>query len=132
MRKILEIFAVAVFLFVTATFAFSQERINFKRGAKEAFVTGSLSGYKSKRVFVIRVRRGQTLSTEQIKSGSSNRYVTVSVTAPNGETAGDSDASCNNRKEIAPTMAGVYRVEVYECRKADAWRGNFRLKVRVE
>lgn len=132
MRKIFQFSAIAVILLVTATFAFAQQRITFKRGVKQTVVTGNLNGYKGKKVFVIRVRRGQTLSTEQFKPDASNRYITVSITAPNGETVGDSDASCNNRKEISPTRAGDYRIEVYECRKADAWRGIFRLKVRVE
>ena len=133
MTKIFRIFAVAVILLMTATFAFSQaERITFKRGARSATVTGNLYSYRSKKVFIIRVRRGQTLRTEQIKSDSSNRYITVSIKAPNGKYVGDSDASCNNRREISPTRAGDYRIEVVECRKADPWRGNFRLKVTVE
>ena len=132
MRKIFQFSAVAVILFLTATFAFSQQKITFKRGARETLVTGNLNGYRSKKIFVIRVRRGQTLSTEQVKNDTSNRYITVSIKAPSGEMVGDSDASCNNRKEISPTRAGFYRIEVYECQKADAWRGAFRLKVRVE
>ena len=132
MKKIFLLFALFFVLFVTATVAFGQQRITFKRGARTAVVTGRLSGYGGKKVFIIRVRRGQTLSTEQIKPDASNRYITVSIKAPNGSAVGDSDASCNNRKEISPTRAGDYRIEVYECRKADSWRGNFRLKVRVE
>ncbi|HVE58545.1 MAG TPA: hypothetical protein VNB22_17055 [Pyrinomonadaceae bacterium] len=132
MRKIFQSSAVAVILLMTATFAFSQQRITFKRGAKQATVTGNLNSYRGKKVFVIRVRRGQTLSTEQVKPDASNRYITVSIKAPNGGIVGDSDASCNNRKEISPTRSGDYRIEVYECQKADAWRGTFRLKVRVD
>ena len=132
MRKIFYVFAIAVVLLMAATLAFSQKRITFKRGARTAVVTGNLNGYQGKTVFVIRVRRGQTLSTEQIKPDASNRYITVSIKAPNGQTVGDSDASCNNRREISPTRAGDYRIEVYECQKADPWRGSFRLKVRVE
>ena len=134
MRKIFQISAVAVILLVTATFAFSQraQRITFKRGAKQAIVMGNLYGYKGRKVFVIRVRRGQTLRVEQIKPDASLRYVTVAITAPNGEDVTDMDASCNNRKRVAPTRAGDYRIEVYECQKADPWRGRFRLKVRVE
>ena len=132
MKKIFYVFTVAAFLLVATTFAFSQQRIKFKSGARAATVTGNLYSYKSRKVFIIRVRRGQTLSTEQIKPDASNRYITVSIKAPNGETVGDSDASCNNRKEIAPTVAGDYRIEVYECQKADAWRGSFRLKVKVD
>jgi hypothetical protein len=44
---------------------------------------------------------------------------------------GDSDASCNNRREISPTVAGDYRIEVVECQKADRWRGRFYLRVSV-
>jgi hypothetical protein len=132
MKKIFKICALLVILFVTATAAFSQTRITFKRGAKQAVVNGNLYSYRSRKVFVIRVRRGQTLSIEQIKGDRSNRYITVSITAPNGEDVTDSDASCNNRKRVSPTRAGDYRIEVYECRKADPWRGSFKLKVRVE
>jgi|SRR5215213_9615741 len=132
MKKIFQVFALFFVLLVVATAAFGQQRITFKRGARATVVNGTLSGYGGKKVFIIGVRRGQTLRTEQIKSDSSDRYVTVSIIAPNGEEVGDSDASCNNLKEISPTRAGDYRIEVYECRKADSWRGNFRLKVRVE
>jgi hypothetical protein len=132
MRKILPIFAVVAVLFMTATVVFSQQRISFEQGARTAVVTGSLAGYNSRRVFVIRVRRGQTLRVEQLKSETSARYATLSIKAPNGADVTDSDASCNNRKRISPTRAGDYRIEVYECRKVDAWRGSFRLKVRVD
>jgi hypothetical protein len=132
MRKTFRFVALFVILLATTTLAFTQERITFKRGAKETVVTGNLTGYKSRKVFIVRVRRGQTLRTEQVKSNSSDRYVTVFIKAPNGETVGDSDASCNNRREISRTRAGDYRIEVVECPKADAWRGSFRLKVRVD
>jgi hypothetical protein len=132
MKKIIQVLALFFVLLGTATLAFGQQRITFKRGARTAVVTGNLNGYGGKKIFIIRVRRGQTLRTEQIKSDSSDRYITVSIIAPNGEEVVDSDASCNNLKEISPTRAGDYRIEVYECRKADRWRGNFRLKVSVE
>ena len=132
MKKIFQFSAVATFLLIAATFAFSQTRITFKRGTKQTIATGNLYSYKSRKVFVIRVRRGQTLRTEQEKSDASNHYITVSIIAPNGEDVSDSDASCNNVKEVSPTRAGDYRIEVVECQKADAWRGKFKLKVRVE
>lgn len=132
MKKIFQLGAIAVILSAAATLAFSQQRISFARGAKQAIVTGNLNGYRGRKIFVIRVRRGQTLRTEQLKSDASNRYVTVSIKAPDGRFVGDADASCNNRKVIAPTRAGDYRIEVVECQKADAWRGRFRLKVRVD
>ena len=134
MRKKLLIVSVFVLLAFGATNVFAQkaQRITFKRGAKQAVATGNLYSYKGKKVFVIRVRRGQTLTTAQIRSNSSNRYISVSITAPNGEDVSDSDASCNNRKEVTPTVAGDYRIEVVECMKADQWRGSFRLKIRVQ
>jgi hypothetical protein len=131
MKKIFQLAALGVILLLTASFAFSQKRITFKRGARSAVVTGILNGYRSRKIFVIRVRRGQTLRVEQIKSDSSTRYVTLAITAPNGTDVTDSDASCNNRKETTPTRAGDYRIEVYECQKADAWRGSFKLKFTV-
>lgn len=131
MKKILPII---IFLFVLAAYSLAQnvERIKFARGAISATAAGSLKGYKSKKVFVIRVRRGQTLRTEQFKGDRSLKYITVFIKDPSGKYVGDSDASCNNRKEITPTRAGDYRIEVVECQKADAWRGSFKLKVAVE
>ncbi len=129
---ILSVFILLTFVALPNVFAQKAQRITFKRGAKQAVTTGSLSGYKSKSYFTIRVRAGQTLTTEQSRSESSNHYITVYIKAPNGEYVGDSDASCNSRREITPTVAGDYRIEVVECQKADRWRGSFKLKVRVD
>ncbi len=104
-------------------------RIKFSRGSVKAKVSGTLNSYRSMRVYVLRVRAGQTLTTEQI--GSSARRVTIFVKDPNGNDVGDSDASCNNRREISPTEAGDYTIEVVECRKADPWRGGFTFRVTV-
>ena len=104
-------------------------RIKFTRGAARANVSGSLNSFRSKRVYVIRVREGQTLRTEQI--GAAARRVTIFVKDPNGNEVGDSDASCNNRREISPTEAGDYTIEVVECQKADPWRGHFTFRVTV-
>ncbi len=55
------------------------------------------------------------------------------VVGPDGkDITGDEDASCNNRKSVSPTVDGYYRIEVVECRKADEWKGEFRLQVTVE
>lgn len=106
-------------------------RIKFERGATRAVVSGYLSGYKSKQVYVIRVRSGQTLRTEQKMVRRRSGSITIFVKDPAGEGVGDSDASCNNRREISPTVAGDYRIEVVECQKADPWRGNFRFNITV-
>src|SRR5437763_1234233 len=57
-------------------------RINFRRGATSAVVTGTLNGYKSHRTFIVRVRSGQTLTTEN----AGRNYITVGVKAPPGST----------------------------------------------
>lgn len=129
--KKLVITAIAL-LFVTAFSAAangqSTQRIKFKRGATSAVVTGSLNGYKSKRTFVIRVREGQTMTTEN----AGENYITVSIKAPPGSTyEQDMAADCHDRNEVQPTAAGDYRITVTECMKADAWRGTFRLRVTV-
>lgn len=108
------------------------ERINFTSGATTATATGNLKNYDDAKSFVVKVNAGQTLKTEQVKDEKSLHYVTVSVKDPKDEYVGDSDASCNNRKEISPTVAGDYILEVKECQKADAWSGDFRLKVIIK
>jgi len=104
-------------------------RIKFRRGAVHADVSGTLNSLKSKRIYLIKVRAGQTLQTEQL--GDSPHRITIFVKDPAGNDIGDSDASCNNRREISPTVAGDYRIEVVECLKADPWRGRFTFRVTV-
>jgi hypothetical protein len=113
----------------TAASAQSLVRIKFPRGATRANVSGTLSGYRSKRAYVIRVRAGQTLRTEQVSRDS--HPITIYIKDPFVRPVGDSDASCNNRREITPTIAGDYRIEVVECQKADPWRGRFRFEITV-
>jgi hypothetical protein len=130
MRRINVISVVAILLFLSsASFAQPATRIKFARGAVRANVSGLLNSYRGKRVYVIRVREGQTLKTEQV--GESPRRITIYVKDPAGNDVGDSDASCNNRREISPTEAGDYTIEVVECQKADPWRGRFTFRVTV-
>ena len=98
-------------------------RIAFKRGATKAIASGTLNGYKSKKEFVLRLRKGQTLDI------SSNKSITLTVLDPSGEDVMDRDLSCNGRASISPTVAGDYKIIVRECMKADAWRGSFKLFV---
>lgn len=127
MKKKLSILAVFVALTVVSLQAQSPTRIKFARGAVSASVTGKLRGYSDHKTYVIKVRAGQTLRTQQ----TGKNYITISIKDPNGEDVSDSDASCNNRKEVAPTVAGDYTLTVVECQKADAWRGTFRFRVTV-
>ena len=118
-----------VAIFSLASYGQRAARIKFARGATSAVASGNLNSYRGTKSFVIRVRAGQTLRTSQIRSAANP--VTVYIKDPSGEDVGDSDASCNNRREISPTTAGDYRIEVVECRKADPWRGSFRIRVTV-
>lgn len=116
------------FLLHTQFHAQKPARIRFARGAYGATVSASLNGYKDVRVFRIRVHAGQTIRTEQV---GSIHPITIYISDPAGDGVGDSDASCNNRREIAPTVAGDYLIRVVECQKADPWRGRFRFRVTV-
>ncbi|MEQ1764329.1 MAG: hypothetical protein ABL984_14455 [Pyrinomonadaceae bacterium] len=102
-------------------------RIKFARGAVSANVTGKLNGYTDAKTYAIKVRAGQTLRTQQ--TGKNN--ITISIKDPNGEDVSDADASCNNRKEITPTIAGDYVLTVVQCQKADEWNSSFRFRVTV-
>src|SRR5215217_4419790 len=95
--SLIGIMVVGFFLFLSHTTS-AQTRIKFRRGAVQANVSGTLASYRSKRVYVIRVRSGQTFKTAQINVRPGP--ITISIHGPNGEDVGDSDASCNNRKEI--------------------------------
>jgi hypothetical protein len=112
----------------TSTAAQNSTRITFRSGADSTVVSGTLNGYSEKRNYVIAVRQGQTLSTGQ---DGDQHDITIFIQGPSGENVGDSDASCNNRREITPTVAGDYKIQVVECQKADAWRGTFRFRVTV-
>ena len=118
-----------VFVSSSVVSAQTPARIKFGRGAVRANVSGTLNSFCGKRVYTIRVREGQTLRTEQV--GGASRRITIVMRDPNGDEVGDLDASCNNRREVSPTLSGDYIIEVIECRKADPWRGRFTFRVTV-
>jgi hypothetical protein len=128
MKNLVRILAAASFLIVLTYAASAQTRVTFARGATSKIVAGQMSGFRSERVYLIRVRPGQTLRVAQIDR---SKPVTVTIEDPNGEDVSDMDASCNNRKSVSPTIRGDYRVTVVECRKADAWRGTYRIRFSV-
>jgi hypothetical protein len=129
MRNRILIVAIVLLIVSSATVAQTRTRIKFRPRAVTTVVGGNLSSFRGKRTYVIRVRAGQTLRTEQ--SGARSRPITIYVKDPAGQEVGYSDASCNNRREISPTEAGDYTIEVVECRKADPWRGRFTFRVTV-
>lgn len=123
------VFSLALLLVVCAASitGFGQTRIKFARGGVTATASGRLTGFKSARVYIIRVREGQTLATKQV----SGRPISIFITGPDGQEAGDLDASCHSNREITPTIAGDYTLRVVECEKADPWSGTFRFRVTV-
>ena len=121
------LFVTVLFLGAKVASAQNPTRIHFKRGATSALVTGHLSGFGGRKVYLLKVRRGQRLRV----ANASNRHITISIRDPRGSDVGDSDASCNDHKRAYPTRAGDYRIVVTECRKADPWRGRFRFRVSV-
>ncbi len=126
----MKILLISVLIFAFATILLAAQtptRIKFARGAVSVNITGKLKGYRDGKKYVIKVRSGQTLRTQQ----TGKNYITISIKDPNGDDVSDSDASCNNRKEVTPTLAGDYTLTVVECQKADAWRGTFRFRVTV-
>ena len=129
MKRPAHAISAAIFVLLLTTFAFAQHatRIQFAHGATSKVVSGTLNGYKDKRNFVIRVRAGQTLHTEQV----GNHSITIFIADPSGQDTDDSDASCNNRREVTPTVAGDYHIQVVECMKADRWKGTFKFRVTV-
>lgn len=113
-------------LMSTDIFAQKTTAIRFARGTHQSTVTGTLSGYNSSRTYTIRVAEGQTITTENV----GKNYITISIEAPPGSTyEQDMAADCHDKNEVTPTVAGVYKITVTECQKADPWKGTFKFKV---
>jgi len=125
----LSFLALVVILAASAASPGQTKRVKFRRGDVSAEAAGMLSSYLTVRTYIVRVREGQTLHLEQV--GVDGGLITIKVIDPNGDPAGDADASCNNRREISQTIRGDYVIEVSECRKADPWRGRFTFRVTV-
>ena len=125
------VFLISLIAFAIGIFAGSssaQTRINFARGATSAVVSGTLKGYKDHKTYVIRVRKGQSLSTESI----GKNHITIIVKAPPGSHfEQDMAADCHDQNDVSPTVSGEYRLTVTECLKADAYRGRFSFRVHV-
>lgn len=130
MKRTIQILSLIAVVFVTSLAVSAQIRVKFAPGATSKVMTGKMYSFNSRRVYVIRVKRGQTMWVEQIGGGS--HQITISeITDPAGNDVSDMDASCNNRKEVSPTKRGDYRITVRECNKVDEWRGRYRLRFKV-
>lgn len=128
-RNLIVLAALSIIVLMSSAAVFGQRatRITFARGGTSKVVTGTLNGYGSHRTYVIRVNKGQTLTTEAVKN-----FITIAVEAPPGSTyEQDMAADCHDKNNVSPTDAGDYRITVTECRKADRWRGTFSFRVTV-
>ncbi len=125
MKKIVSILLI-LFVFSVAAFARPIKRIKMAKGATKVTASGYLKGYKDSQTYVIRLRKGQKLTVD------ANRYVSLFITAPNGKDVSDMDLSCHSRQMVENTQAGDYKIQAIQCRKADAWKGSFRLDVKVK
>jgi len=131
MKNFIAAAVLALMTFAVASATYAQRRparIKFARGATEKTVTGTLSSWKSKRTFVIRVRKGQTLTTEN----TGDNYITIFITPPKGSHyEQDMAADCHDRNDVEPTAAGDYLITVTECKKTDPWKGKFKFLITV-
>lgn len=107
------------------------ERIQFGKGTSNAIITGKLVSFDSEQHYVIGVSKGQTMTMEQLDKKSDGK-VSIYITDPKGENANDMDLSCHSKATVKPTIAGDYKIQVVECKKADPWKGSYSLKVTVK
>lgn len=62
MKTLVRLLAVVIFALALSFAVSAQTRVSFARGAKSKIVSGHMSGYKSQRTYVIRVRAGHSVS----------------------------------------------------------------------
>ena len=109
----------------TTVFARPIKRIKFAKGATETIVSGKLSNFKDSQIYLINLRAGQTFTIEDV----GDNQVTISVSDPSGKNVDDYDLSCHGNFQLPKTKKGDYRIVVTECKKADPWKGAFKIKV---
>lgn len=109
----------------------SAERISFAKGKSNATVSGNLSGFDDEKNYVMTVGKGQTMTVKSLDKQSDGR-VSLYITDPKGENANDMDLSCHSNATVKPTLAGDYKIQVVECKKADPWKGKYTFSVNVK
>ncbi|HEY2846307.1 MAG TPA: hypothetical protein VGI80_00730 [Pyrinomonadaceae bacterium] len=125
---IIAVFALTLSAAVSSVSAQRATRVNFRRGARSAVVTGYLTGYKGSKVFLIRVRAGQKMKVEAI----GDRAVSTFLEGPPGSNyQQDMAADCHSHAEVESTDAGDYKLSVQECPKADRWKGTFKVRITI-
>ena len=130
MKKLILLSIVALVLTAAAGTVSAQRatRVNFRRGAHSAVVTGYLSSYKQSKTFVIRVRAGQTMKIEGIGDHAVSTFLEG---PPESNYEQDMAADCHSVADVDRTDAGDYKLTVQECTKADRWRGTFKVRITV-
>jgi hypothetical protein len=120
--------AILAISLIAAVGVSAQTRVNFRRGMTTIVFTGKLSNYNQKRVFVVRVLRGQSMKIRDV----GNNAVSIWVQGPpHSGYQQDLAADCHGRSDVSPTVAGDYKLTIQECQKADRWRGVFKVRVTV-
>ncbi len=97
-------------------------RIHIPHGHGTVFVRGHLRGYRSRVVFLLHARRGQTLTLGMPLGGP----MVVMLRFPNGQEDG-----APGGVEDTLTRTGDYRITLTEHRMGEPWNGPFTLKVRL-
>ena len=128
MKRCLGVGAIFAAVLFGALRASAQTRVRFKHGHSSAILTGKLSNYHQKRVFLVHVRSGQTMAIRDI----GHHAVSIYVEGPPGSGyEQDLAADCHGRTDISATAAGDYKLTIQECQKVDRWRGTFRVRASV-
>ena len=128
MKRRLGIAAILAAVLVGTLTAAAQTRVKFRHGHTSAILTGKLTSFHQKRVFLVHVRSGQTMAIRDI----GHYAVSIFVEGPPGSGyEQDLAADCHGRTDVSPTTAGDYKLTVQECQKVDRWRGTFRVRISV-
>lgn len=125
MKKFVSILLVLI-AFSIAVSAKPPKRITFPKGATKVTVSGYFKGYKDSQTYLIRLRKGQTMTVD------ANRYVSISISDPKGKDASDWDASCHSHQTVEKSVSGGYKIYAAECQKADPWKGTYKLTITIK
>ncbi len=119
------ILLLVLIVFSTTAFARPVKRIKFAKGATETIVSGKLNNFKDSQTYLINLRADETFTIED----AGDNPITISVFDPSGKNVDDYDLSCHGKFNLPKTKKGDYRIVVTECKKADPWKGTFKIKV---
>jgi hypothetical protein len=107
--------------FLCAPVSAAPRRIHVPHGHGTVFVHGHLRGFRSRAVFLLHARQGQTLTL-----GMTQGRPVVMLRFPNGH----QDGAPGGVEDVLP-LTGDYRITLTEHRMGEPWNGPFTLKVRL-